>query len=350
MKTAPFTQAERSRAHLLSSSDTNSAFGKIYVLNENGKLRIDLTIRETHGSEGWHTGVALDGSRSMQQSYGRGLVRSSTLTKDVYLSYVERGLIQKVHEDGKDLETWKKEAFNDAIEKGHMSYTKNEVGPLVKELAKYLLDEIESGNGVDIIYWACGKSGDQIEPLALISDENLSSIDINGPKTFGAKTYLQPAMDYFLKANSSKQKSLLLFITDGRIEDMNSIIKSTIDLAQQISAGERSEMKCVLIGVGPEIDQHQFEQLDNLDTGTDVDIWDQKIAKEMRDLSEIVAEVVSEATLIASTASIFSGDGKMLCRFHDGLSARVSFEVPFGVDTFILDANGIQIAQKIHIL
>lgn len=342
-----FTQSERARAHLISSGDTHSAFGKIYTLIENGKIRVDVTLKDLHGTEGWHTGVALDGSRSMQHFYGRGLLRNPTLTSNIYDQYVAKGWIQKVQEDGKLIEKWKKEAFTDAIKNGYMEYTKNELQPLVHQLSKYLLDELESGNGIEMLYWACGSTSEGIEPIDLISDDNVSSAQINGPKKFGVETRLQPALDYFLNNMPVKKKLFLLFITDGRIEDMDMVSKVTIALANEIEAGQREMVKCVLIGVGPEIDRDQFEMLDNLETGTDVDIWDQKIADEMKDLNEVVAEVVSESTLIASTGSILNAQGDLLHRFYDGLSTRISFEVPMGTDLFILDANGVQIAQKI---
>jgi hypothetical protein len=38
----------------------------------------------------------------------------------------------------------------------------------------------------------------------------------------------------------------------------------------------------VLIGVGRDVSEYQMRELDDLDTGTDIDLWDHKIASEMR--------------------------------------------------------------------
>ena len=54
----------------------------------------------------------------------------------------------------------------------------------------------------------------------------------------------------------------------------------------------------MLIGVGQDIDASQMEELDDLETGTDIDLWDHKIAREMKQLAEIFAEVVSETVII----------------------------------------------------
>ncbi|MFQ3649676.1 MAG: hypothetical protein SNJ75_05035 [Gemmataceae bacterium] len=63
-------------------------------------------------------------------------------------------------------------------------------------------------------------------------------------------------------------------------------------MARDIQAKRRRPVKFVLIGVGSNVNEDQMEQLDDLDTGTDVDLWDHKIASELRQLQDIFAEVV----------------------------------------------------------
>ena len=47
-----------------------------------------------------------------------------------------------------------------------------------------------------------------------------------------------------------------------------------------------------------------MEELDDLDTGTEVDLWDHKLAAEMRVLQEIFAEVVDKNARVADHGRI----------------------------------------------
>ena len=52
-----------------------------------------------------------------------------------------------------------------------------------------------------------------------------------------------------------------------------------------------------------------MEELDDLDTGTDVDLWDHKLAAEMRLLQEIFAEVVDKNARVADHGRILDPHG-----------------------------------------
>jgi hypothetical protein len=58
---------------------------------------------------------------------------------------------------------------------------------------------------------------------------------------------------------------MYVFLTDGRIDDLESVKAATRRLAAEIAAGRRGSVKCVLVGLGDEIDESQMEQLDDLD-------------------------------------------------------------------------------------
>ena len=341
------TQGERSQATLISPTNTAEQFGKVYYLQTDQSTKVEITIRELMGTEGWHTGVAIDGSWSMRALYGRGLKKNVTLTPAVIDSYKAKGWIQEVRKDGKRFEAWQKSAHVDAIKNGHMSYTENEVESLIHDCTKYLLDELESGEGVDLIYWACGRNGQEVEKIGLVDEDSLSTIKVDGPKKFGEGTYLAPAMQEFLKAKDKKQ--ILVFVTDGRLDDLDEVINLTKQIAQEIDSESRPMTKCVLIGVGESVDRNQLETLDDLETGYDVDIWDQKIASEMRDLGEIIAELIDENKIIAPTASVLDNQGNILHRFFDGLPCRCAFELPAGSDHFVLAIDEFRVHQNLNL-
>ena len=68
----------------------------------------------------------------------------------------------------------------------------------------------------------------------------------------------------------------------------------SVQLAKDVASKRRRPVKFVLIGVGDGVNEQQMEELDDLETGTDVDLWDHKIAKEMKQLQVIFAEVVDK--------------------------------------------------------
>lgn len=92
---------------------------------------------------------------------------------------------------------------------------------------------------------------------------------------------------------------MYIFITDGYIDDLETVKQYTTQLAKDIAAGKRKLIKCILIGVGKAVDEKQMIELDDLDTGTEIDIWDHKVADDMRELTEIFAELVEENQIVA---------------------------------------------------
>jgi hypothetical protein len=90
-----------------------------------------------------------------------------------------------------------------------------------------------------------------------------------------------------------------------------------------------------------------MEELDDLDTGTGVDIWDHKIAREMRNLIEIFAEVVSENQIVAPTARIFDVNGQVVKHYPDGLPAKVALSMPAASPWFELEVAGKRIRQSV---
>ena len=99
--------------------------------------------------------------------------------------------------------------------------------------------------------------------------------------------------------------------------------------------------------MGEEIDERQMEELDDLDTGTEVDIWDHKIAKDMRSVVEIFAEVVSDNLIIAPVATVYTASGVVAKRFTDGLPARAKFLLPGDCQWFDLEVGGQRIRQQL---
>ncbi len=344
-----FQKATSAEEILIPSNKTAKEFGKVELRKEDDKWQVQVTILmepEGEKAEGWQTGVAIDSSVSMKAFFGR--MFQGDIPKDVEHEYEKKGWMSWHTKDGIKFRNYSKEAQQDAIQKGYLHNTPNIVEPIAQDFIAYLAGNLDADGGTTVIYWACG-DGSELEVLGDFREEQCKTLKLQGPTktSFGNKTILKNAMKYFVDLFVTAKRGMYIFITDGQLDDLEDVKKYTIELAKEISAEKRNFVKCVLIGVGDKIDENQMEQLDNLDTGTDVDIWDHKIAKELRSLSEIFAEVVSENQIIASTGIIYDSNGKVAKKYTDGLPAKIEFTLPNNAEWFELEVSGRKIRQTI---
>ena len=276
-------------------------FGEVNVYPTNrGKVRVTATILMEPRREGTQTGIALDGSSSMRVLYGYGQTPV------------------------------------------------NQVTPVAQRICAYLASKIDADGGTTVVYWATGPRGDQIEVIGDLRAEEAERHTFGPPKEYGSDTQLLPAVKYFVERFKDAPWGFYVFITDGHLNDMGLIKSYTVQLAREIAAGKRNPLKFVLIGVGSGVDKEQMEELDDLYTGTAIDLWDHKIAREMRVLQEIFAEVVDKHTRVADHGKIMDGSGAVIKDFAGiGLPAFLEFELPEGADSFVLDVNDRQVRQEI---
>lgn len=337
------------RDFIVPPSITEKEFGKINVRDDGTEKQIQLTIlMEPQGqeAEGWQTGVALDASASMKGWFGR--MAEGSVPPNVMAQYEKKGWLVTATKDGRKVKSYKKEAINDAIAKGYIKLTANIVEPLARQFIAYLAGNLDADGGTTVIYWACD-DGSSYEVLGDFTEDQCQTLEIKGPSnhSFGVGTMLLPALKYFADRFQDAKRGMYIFITDGKIQDLDQIKQYTIKIAREIESGARNQIKCVLIGVGNEIDEGQMTELDDLDTGTDVDIWDHKIAEELRSLVEIFSEVVDENQIVAPTATIYDSKGNVVKRYTDGLPAKISFSMPSSSEWFEMDVANKTIRQKI---
>ena len=335
--------------HQLPSNIVAEEFGEVNVCYRGDVVEVNFTVlMEPTGkdAEGWRTGVALDASASMKGVYGKKL--EGMIPPQVKKQYKKRGWLNTRKIDGTNVERLSRQAMQDAIQQGYLQYGKNEVEELSRNFVSYLASSLDAEGKTHLVYWACG-NGSDYEVLGDFGPEECKRLKIDGPKTvkFGTGTNLMPVLRYFENHFAKAQQSMAIFITDGKLEDFDRVKNFTIQLAQKIEKEERHFMKCVLIGIGEEISREQMEELDDLETGTDVDIWDHKVAKEMRSLIEIFAEVVNEHQIIAPVADIYDDQGNLVKKFSDGMPALVTFEMPASSSSFTLAIGENQLQQKI---
>ena len=153
-------------------------------------------------------------------------------------------------------------------------------------------------------------------------------------------------MRYFVERFRDAPWGFYVFITDGELHDLDEVKAYSTRLAKEVNAGRRKPLKFVLIGIGPDVNETQMEELDDLDTGTPIDLWDHKLAAEMRVLQEIFAEVVDKHARIADNGRILDPQGRVVKNYSDtGLPGYLEFEMPADAAYFTLEVNGNRIHQ-----
>jgi hypothetical protein len=287
-------------------------FGEVNVYPASGgKVRVVATILMEPHKEGAQTGLALDGSGSMSKLYG--VEDGSRVLSPIF------GGPKKLH---------------------------NEITPIAQKLCAYLARKIDADGGTTCIYWAVGENGGAIEVVGDLRADEAERHVFGPPHDFGTGTRLLPAVRYFVERFREAPWGFYVFVTDGELHDLDDVKRYSVQLARDIAARRRNPLKFVLIGVGPSINETQMEELDDLDTGTKIDLWDHKLAAEMRLLQEIFAEVVDRNARVADNGRILDAQGRVVKDYSDtGLPAYLEFEMPASAEYFTLEVNGTRVNQ-----
>ena len=207
---------------------------------------------------------------------------------------------------------------------------------------------------VSLIYWATGVGDDGIQSLGEFAQE----FAFTPPAVYGRKTVLLPALRYFTDGRQRPDLyyarwGIFAFLTDGAIEDLGAVKVYSTELATELSRGSRlGNIKLLLIGLGDRVDESQFDQLDDLETGTGIDLWDTKLLAEMRDLDnpyELFAEIIDpDIVLVPGDGIVSDSVGNVVADFREhGLTELLEFALPFGEPAFNLEVAGHRIRQPL---
>jgi hypothetical protein len=326
----------------------NPAFGELNLTRREEGLDVTVTILMEPVREGSQTGVALDGSFSMQSPFGQAHRYSPEFTIETQEFHLSKGTAKFVDRDGQKLLEFTREGWNELLAQKLLIPTENVVEPIARDVIPYLAEKIDADGGTTVIHWACGSLGKKVEIVGDLTADEARKASYKGPNEWGKGTYLLPALRYFVERFPDAKWGFYVFVTDGRIDDLQEVKDYTADLARRISCGQANPVKCVLIGVGPEVDERQMKELDDLPDAMDldVDIWDHKVAATMRGLRDIFAEVVDENVMVAPTGRILC-EGHMVANFSDGLPALLKFSMPLSAKSFVLDVGGQEIEQTL---
>jgi hypothetical protein len=295
-------------------------FGEVNVYRASGGgLQIVATVLMEPDIEGARCGLALDASASMKKMYGANAPVSGLFARAA-------GVV-------------------------------NVVEPVTRAMAEYLA-RFASNARVNLIYWACAPDGSKIEEIGEVDSQSAQQLQIRGPRRYpwGRSTRLLPPLRYFIDhAFRQAPWAICVIVTDGVIEDMEEVKRYCFQFARQIASGQRAFIKLVLIGVGEEVDEQQLEELDDMFEGSGlkdprgnaIDLWDHKLASEMRQLQEIFAEVVSEDLIVCNHARVLDDRGGVVKDYADGMPALLRFTLPSGTRSFTLTLPAGNVTQDL---
>jgi hypothetical protein len=289
-------------------------FGEVNVYAaQGGKIRVTATILMEPHKEGAQTGIALDGSGSMSKLYG--VEDGSRVLSPIF---------------------------------GGPKKLTNEITPIAQQLCAYLARKIDADGGTTCIYWAVGENGGGIEVVGDLTAEEAERHVFGPPNDFGTGTRLLPAVRYFVDRFRTAPWGFYVFVTDGELHDLDEVKAYSVQLARDIAAHRRNPLKFILIGVGSSVNESQMEELDDLDSGTNVDLWDHKLAAEMRVLQEIFAEVVDRNARVADNGRILDSQNRLVKEYGEtGMPAFLEFELPADSEFFTLEVNGARVQQAL---
>ena len=284
-------------------------FGKInYWRQPDGTVKIRAYILGEHIREGAQTGVAIQASNSMRSAFG--------FTGWQKLLGRRAGL--------------------------------NAMSLMAQKMCSYLARKVDADSRTLAIYWATGARGAQVEQIGHLAAFQAERHDFAGPRRFGPTAHLLPAVRHLVDQFVDANWGMYVFLTDGRFRDLEAVKQYSSQLAREIATGQRNDLKLVMVGLGQRIDESTMRQLDDLNTGTGLDLWDHKLAVGMRSLMEIFAEVVDENRIVAEGGVVRDSFGNIVKDFKDcGVPSLMTFTIPAGSKTFTLESTVGVVTQSI---
>jgi len=332
-------------------------FGEVSIRQVGDRLQVAATLAMgaflLGDGERCMTGLALDASQSMKDDYGRGRTIPAEVSKD----FIAKGMFEERVRDGVARRILTKEARDQAVANGWAVDTRNTVQVPCTQMIDNLIRTFASGgvtSGIcEVIYWACGTDGKDIELQGEVRHEHLKTLQITGPRTkpFGPTTHLAPPFRYFAE-KAVGTNGILVFVTDGHIDDEAEVVAETHRLAAEMSSGQRPSLKCVLLGIGKQVDRAQLARIDDMEMPSgleDVDIWNAKILGEMREMNDAWSEIFDPETVVGTSMRVFDDKKQLVHEKTDEVKALITFDMPTGSSSFELVLDGeMKIRQKLN--
>lgn len=227
----------------------------------------------------------------------------------------------------------------------------NQVEPQVRWMLEYLATKDRNGI-LRVAYWACGKTGAEIEFVGDLRGVDVQNYNFPGPRELGNSTYLKPAMKNFVEyirnqVPKGAKQGCAVFVTDGVIFDADKVKAFSRQIAQDIAYGKLPRLNFILVGVGNEVDEEQMEDICHEEYPGIGHLWCHRIAEEISQVAELVAVLVDETMTVAAGGTIYDDRGRVLKIYEGRLPAVLEFPIPEGARSFTLEVNGQRYTQPL---
>jgi hypothetical protein len=227
----------------------------------------------------------------------------------------------------------------------------NQVEPQVQWMLEYL--STKDRNGVlRVAYWACGKSGRDVEVVGDLKGVNVKSYSFPGPSEMGSYTYLEPAMRDYMKYLKKQiplgaRRGCAVFVTDGVLHDPDAVKAYSREIARDIAAGRLPRLNFILVGVGNAVDEEQMEEICHQEYRGIGHLWCHRIAEEINQVAELVAVLVDETMTVAAGGTIYDDSGNAIKIYEARLPAVLEFDIPEDATSFTLEVGGRRFTQPL---
>jgi hypothetical protein len=270
--------------------------------------RIIATLLHDPTVEGLDVGLYMDGSASMEPTYG------------------PRGVLAK------------------------LGGVRNQVEPQMRWMLEYLANKDRNGI-LRVAYWACG-DGQQIEVVGDLKGTDAQSYKFPGPRSYGKGTFLLPAIrDYVAYIREQvalgARRGLAVIITDSQLYDAEDVKAYSAQVAKEIGAGRLPRLNLVLVGVGEQVDEEQMEEVCHEVYPGVGHLWCHRVADRMEEMAELVAVLVDETMTVAAGGTVTDEKGAVIKIYEARLPAVLEFDVPPGCRSFTLEVGGQKFTQPV---
>lgn len=209
---------------------------------------------------------------------------------------------------------------------------------------------LDSDSGVQVYAWAAG-DGRQVVDLGNFPADKLETLQIKttdegGALRLGTGTFLRPALQKMWQEISVDPKAdmtYLVLATDGAINDFDDVVRWTTEKAKAIAAKTIKPFKVVLAGFDNS-DAAQLEGLDNLDTGTDVDIFDAQAVDDLEAAAEHLTDEALTSEFKVAEGGYLEANG-VKYPFEGGVPQRIDTKVATGLSavTLVIQEGGTEV-------
>jgi hypothetical protein len=221
----------------------------------------------------------------------------------------------------------------------------NEIEPEARKILEYLATKDRNGQ-LRVAYWS-----ENVQVLGELRGIDARTYRFEGPSRM-AGTKLAPVLrnytSYLLdQVKDGARRGLAVIMTDGQIQDEQEVERLSRDIAREIATGRLPRVSFILVGVGDDVDEEQMERMCHHEFKGVGHLWCHRIAKEIGQMSELVASLVDETMTVAAGGTIYDENMKVIKVYEGRLPALLEFEVPEGSKNFTLEVNGEKFTQRL---